>query len=317
MVQDLKPVYLIYGEKYLADQALERLRNRIAEGAASLNVNVFSAASSNPNEVLQAADTLPFLGERHLVIVKDFDKANAADQRSYAAYAENPAATTVLVLMADKANKGSVIYKTVQKTGQVYEFKTPKDTELFAWVEKQFNDRGKKPVPIATRYIIEQVGTDLATLNSEIEKTCVYLGEKKIAEPQDLVEIIAKNPQNTIFELVDALGAKERRQALSILNRLFAAGEPPLKVLTMIVRQFRMILKTKALTANRIGSGELAKELGVPPFVVDKYRRQCERFSFKEIKRIYDLLQATDIAIKTGEIRPDMALEVLIGRMFA
>lgn len=313
---DLKPIYLIYGDSFQTEQALTRLKKRIASGTSNMNVKEFSAAVDKPEAVLQAADSLPFLGEHHLIVVRDFDKASADDARRYIAYAGNPSPTTVLVLMAEKANKASPIFKAVSAGGQVHEFKTLKDSELFVWVERRFEARGKKAGPHSVRYLVEQVGTDMRTLDSEIEKVSVYAADQVRIEPEDLARIVSRNPQNTVFELVDALGTKDSEEALIVLNRLFTAGEPPLKVLGMIVRQFRLILKTKALESSRASRAELAKELGVPPFVVDKYRKQSDRFSIDEIKRVYELLMQTDIAIKMGEMRADTALEVLIGKMF-
>jgi DNA polymerase-3 subunit delta len=100
------------------------------------------------------------------------------------------------------------------------------------------------------------------------------------------------------------------------MNRLFGMGEPPLKVFAMIIRQFRLILKTKCLEVERTNVSVIAGELRVPPFIAEKYRKQSTRFSLGDLRRIYDLLHKTDVAIKSGDMRADIALETLIGRMF-
>lgn len=316
-MDELKPVYLIYGDDFQRERAVSRLKSRFAESGESLDVKEFTAALDEPAMVLQAAETLPFFGQMNLVVVRDFDKASSPDQKMYVKYAENPSPNTCLVLVADKIRKGSVVAKTVDKNGQVYEFKMFKQADLLDWIYQEFHQRKKKVDPSAVRYLIEQAGTDQRLLESEIEKISVYMGEKEIISREDLEPIVNRNPQNTIFELIDCLGQKKKDQALRILNRLIRNGEPPLKVLSMIVRQFRMILKTKALEANRSLVTEFVKELRIPPFIVKKYRQQGARFSMDEIKKIFRLLHKTDLAIKKGELKPDIALEILIGKMFS
>ncbi len=314
--EKLKPVYLIYGDEYQCEEALSRLKDRVAAGASDVNVMQFSAESDSPEHVLQSASTLPLIGANNLVIVRRFDKVKTADQHVYAEYSANPSPTTHLVLMAEKATKTSVIYKAIEKVGTVHEFKHLNESELFSWIRRRFEQSGKQVGLNAIKLLVEQTGPDLRSLEAEINKVSLYAGSKKIIEESDMNEVMTRNPQNTVFELVDALGAKNREKSLYILNRLFGMGEPPLKVLAMIIRQFRLILKTKCLDSERANISVIAGELRVPPFIAEKYRKQSMRFSLADIRRIYDLLYKTDVAIKTGEMRADLALETLIGRMF-
>lgn len=313
--EKLKPVYLIYGDEYQCEEALSRLKDRVSVGASDVNIMEFSAESDKPDQVLQAASTLPLLGN-NLVIVRRFDKTKTADQHIYAEYSANPSPTTYLVLMAEKATKTSVIYKAVERAGTVHEFKHLNESELFSWIRRRFERLGKQVGMNAIRLLVEQTGSDLRSLDAEIDKISLYVGAKKLIDESDISEIATRNPQNTVFELVDALGAKNREKSLYVLNRLLQMGEPPLKVLAMIIRQFRLILKTKCLEAERTNISVIAAELRVPPFIAEKYRKQSLRFSLPDLRRIYDLLYKTDLAIKTGEMRADLALETLIGRLF-
>lgn len=316
--KELKPVYLLYGDEFLIEAAIERLKKRLLEGGqAQLDFKMFSGLNHSAQEILQAAETLPFLTEKHLVVVKDFDGLSPSDKEKITDYAENPSPMTCLVLAVDKIKKGSRIAQIVQKKGQVYEFKSLRRHEIPNWVRKEFSKEGKEISADAIRYLIEGAGSSLRDLKSEIEKASLFVGGKKAVNREDLELAVSPKPESSIFDLVDCLGHRNQRRALRLVNQLLDTGEPPQRVFYMILRQFRLLLKAKGLAGRSESLSVLATELGVPYFLVEKYLEQSANFSLKQLRGIYEMLWQTDLKIKKGEQPSQLALELLIAQILS
>lgn len=316
--KDLKPVYLIYGDEFQVEEALKRLKKRIGAGAdARLNIREFDAeAGAQATEAVQAAGMLPFLGETHLVVMRRADKLGKEDLKLLAEYAAAPSDATILVMTAgEKAAKASELYKAIDKINGVHEYKALKGAELVAWVARLFKEQDKMIDQNTTRHFIDTVGTDQSALVQEVNKLAVYAGDRPAISCEDIDAVATHNPEANIFEMVDALGHRKADKALIVLNRLLYTGEAPHRVLAMIVRQFRIIIKAKAMEGQKKSTGEAAAVLGVRPYLVDKYRQQAKSFSNLELMDIYKLLRDTDVDIKTGKQEPALALEMLVGKI--
>jgi DNA polymerase-3 subunit delta len=115
-----------------------------------------------------------------------------------------------------------------------------------------------------------------------------------------------------VFEMVDALGRRDGEQALKLLHRLLEDGEHPLRLFGMIVRQFRIMIQVKDLAERGVSPKKIGAQLGLHPFVAKKGRQQSQNFSMEQLETVYHELMETDLAIKTGQMDPVLALDMLI-----
>jgi DNA polymerase-3 subunit delta len=156
------------------------------------------------------------------------------------------------------------------------------------------------------------VGADLRLLDQEIVKLVTYTaGEGAIAEP-DVEMLVPYSQEAVIFDLVDALGHRDGRTAARTLHRLLEEGEHPLGLFGMIVRQFRLLIQVKELKAKGATAREVATTLGIHPFPAGKLHTQASHFTTAQLEKVYRHLSETDVEIKTGEIRPEVALDLLV-----
>lgn len=316
MPEYLEKIYYIYGDEFQVDEALRRLKKRVATGGdARLSVKEFSGEAAMAAEAIMAAQTLPFFGETTLVIIRRADRLDAREKDKLAGYAANPSPAAIMVLTAEKATKSDKLVKAVEKAGRVHEYKAPKSAELVSWVGNTFKEKDKKISRDDAARLIETVGTDQSALTQEIEKISVYVGTAESVGADDIETVATHNPEASIFTMVDAIGLKHGDTAIMELSKLLYEGEPSPRILHMIVRQFRILLKAKALEERRASVAEYAPTLGVKPFLVDRCRRQAKNFTMSELKQIYGVLKDTDVAMKTGQREPNLALEMLIGKI--
>jgi DNA polymerase-3 subunit delta len=300
-LSDLKPVYLIHGsEELLLERAVRRLKDRLAKVAdLDFNMETFDGDAVSADEVVNAANTMPFMSERRLVVVRDVDKMSAADQGALADYAKDPAPFTALVLTAAKVNRGTRLYKAVDALGGAAEYAPPKRGEYPAEVTRLFAERGKRASGDAARALVETAGRDLRRLDSEIDKIVAYVGDREAVTAGDIAAVVSPGAV-TVFEFTDALGARDAGVAVTRLRKLLAAGESVHGVLAMAVRHVRALVGARALMDRRVRTDEMAPLLGMAPWLVRNVVSQASNFTPAELSRALRDAASVEAELKSG-----------------
>ena len=149
---------------------------------------------------------------------------------------------------------------------------------------------------------------DLRQLDLALDTLVAYARDRVISRA-DVLEMVPQSREADVFELVDAVGARDRRAALAAYRRLLAANESPVYLLVMLTRQLRLLLLTREAQAN----GEnVASALGLHPRVAQKLGQQARNFSVERCVAAYQRLVAVDHAIKTGLANEEVAVELLV-----
>ncbi|MDO8885856.1 DNA polymerase III subunit delta [Candidatus Oleimmundimicrobium sp.] len=314
--KELKPIYIIYGkEKLLLEEAVDRLKKRLSDTVdLTLNYEEFRGSETSIDVILGAANTPPFFSDKRLIVVKEADKLTASDV--LIDYITKPPVFTHFILMATKIDKRSKLYKVANNEGYVYEYKSPNRGGMPKWVKERFLKKNKKVADEAINYLCLNLDNDLMRMQSEIEKICLYHEDKKLLNLDDIKPLIKKSSENSTFELVDLIGRRQEGKALAVLDNLIQSGEPISFLFHMILRQFRLLFKTKVLLEVRgISYSKLAQELRLPPFVVSNYREQSRNFTIEQLKRAHELFLEAEVDLKTSKKEPRLTLETLIARI--
>ncbi len=313
----LKPVYLIHGDRKMIEDALKRLKKRVsAQFDLDFNFDQFSGPDSSARDIIQAANTLPFMSEKRLVVVKEADKLSAEEILQIAKYAENPSQTTCLVLVAESVNKASRLYKAVEKDGEIAEYKLKDSPHV--WIKTQFAGRGKLVSDSLARYLLHMVGPDLLRLSVEIEKISLYHTGDRIIDPIEIEPVVTRSFEISVFDLAGSIGERNIPKAIDVLHYLLQQKEPPLAILNLIARHFRLILRAKVWVDKGHDNKYLVEHLTgkegkkLPYFAVAKYREQSYNFSTDELKKVFDRLLEADIALKSSPQPPESVLEELV-----
>ncbi len=302
-VSDLKNVYLIYGTQELQlEQALDRLKSRLSAVAdLDFNLQTFRGEASKADEVLSACNTMPFMSERRLVIVRDVDKMGKADLDALAAYARAPAETTTLVLVAEKVDRRTGLYAAVEKLGGVAEYKAPRKSEYPSAVLEMFASHGRSVGRDAAETLVKAVGHDLGRLSIEVDKVIAFAGDQRTLSRNDIEEVMSTTASTSIFEFLDALGSRDARTTMRYANELLAQGESPNRIHAMAVMRVRDLVATQAL-ANRgqASAAACATALRRPEWQVRDYPRQAGRFAPGELVGALRHAAAAEAEMKTS-----------------
>lgn len=315
--KNFKRIYLLFGNENYLKRYYENefKKNVVADGTEMINTNIFEGKSISPDSIIDASNTFPFMSDKRLVIVKHselFQTGRKDDSNKIKDYISNMPESTCIVFIENEIDKRGKLYKEVHLKGYDVELKSPKENELVSWIQNKFKKENKYISSKVAMYMLKTVGTDMDLLTTETEKLISY-SQSDISE-MDIDEICSKSLETKIFTMLDAIGNKNCQKALNIYKNMVALKESPIKILTMIVRQFRLILQIKFLDEKKCTYDLMAQRLGIRNFTVKGFVEQSKNFSYQLLLKAMEDCLETDIAIKTGEISAETAVEILISK---
>jgi DNA polymerase-3 subunit delta len=174
-------------------------------------------------------------------------------------------------------------------------------SELEKWVCQELQSRGASAEPAAIKELIRRTGNESWMLVQEIDKLSNYCGATAI-RAEDVGSVVAERSELNIFEFTDALSAKDKPRALSLLYRELNSGRDPYSVLALVIHQFRNLMMVKDLTLRSSAPAGIAVKVGVPPFVAQKLTAAARKFEQPELAADYRRLQDLDTGVKQGKI---------------
>ena len=155
------------------------------------------------------------------------------------------------------------------------------------------------------------MGSDLWTLNQEIEKLSLFASGRGIEE-RDVEDLVPQVREANIFAAVDALIEGRAGVALRLLHQLLQDGRDVSYIIAMTERQLRLLALARDYLDHGTPQRDLGSRLGVSSqFVLRKTIEQAQRVTQQEIARQYRKLLEADLSVKQGLLEPALALEVL------
>jgi len=326
--------YVFHGEdEFTRAETLADFKRRLGPpDTVDLNTTLLNRRSLTLAELHHACDAIPFLAEKRLVIVEGLltrlaprkgQKLSTA-QKEYldalADYLPRLPETTRLIFVEDKplpARHPILQLAQREERGYAKRFDPPDAKSLPRWIEKRVRKHSGEIEPQAARQLAAVVGADLRLLDQEIVKLVTYTNAERAITKADVDRVVPYAQAAVVFDLVDALGRRDGRTAAQTLHRLLDAGEHPLRLLGMIARQFRLLIQVEELKADGATSRDVAQTLKLHPFPAGKLYNQVTHFTAVQLETVYRHLLDTDVAIKTGKMKAEVALDLLVAGLAA
>ncbi|MCR5527545.1 MAG: DNA polymerase III subunit delta [Lachnospiraceae bacterium] len=311
---DFNRLYLLYGDEiYLKNSWKNKIIDKLRNPGDTLNYRMFSGQSIDTAELISLADTLPFMAERRLIVVEGSGLFKKSAPDELVEFIKNVPEETCLCFVEDEVDKRSKLYKTLKSAGGCIEELTELDeSEIRLWAAKKFGKFNKKVRGSTVQRIIDRVGTDLQTLDSELDKLISYVGERDVVEDSDVDAICTVHLNNTVFDLVNATISGEQKKAMELYYEMIADKEPPLKILFLIAREFKALLETKELLKSTRDRKFIAGKVGRPPFVVGRYEAIVSKFSAEYLSGVINDCLEMEEGVKTGKISDRLSVELII-----
>lgn len=300
-------LFFYYGEdSFRAKQKIEAIVEKFAAQVdpSRHNIEVLDGENIAPADFFRAVSTIGFLAEKKLIVIKNLlkNKKLADWQEALVHFLDKQKDTAqenyLIFWQTDKPDARLKLFKRLGKFKYREEFTPLTATKLPAWIRQQASRYQKKISANAVRLLINYVGNDLWQMYQEIHKLAHYSDQPEIEEGavRDLVQ--AKVDDN-VFALIDALGHKDKALALKLIEDQLNSGVNHQYILTMIARQFRLMIKTKALEKQINSAPSLAQTLRVHPLVAEKTLVQSRHYDHEQLKKIYAHLLDLDDKFKT------------------
>ncbi len=309
----ISTLYYFSGESYPVQHLVETIRQKIlGQEANAFNYDALQAKETSPEEIVSIARTMPMLGEKRLVLVREMHHFDAEALNKLLPYVKNPSPSTCLLMVADKADLRLKFFTELKKRGVVARFDPLKDREVPKWLHSEAKRRKITLQPGAAEHIAEAIGTDRAQLASALERLELYVGVGQPITPTDVEELLQQTRQRSIFELTNAVGRGQRRESLLVLHRMLQDREPGIKIVAMLARHIRLLWSTKDLVKERKSQKEIASQLGIHSFFVKDMIDQSKRFSEEKLRKIHYSLNQADLALKSSRLDDAVILQKLV-----
>ena len=277
-----KQIYLLYGEEaYLKKLYKNRFVKAMVPEGDTMNYRYFEGKNTNPKEIIDLAETLPFFSERRLIVLENTGFLKNATPE-LAEYLKNMPETTYMIFVESELDKRGKLYKAIKEKGHIVELKRQDEKTLIRW-------------------ILGMAKKEKLQMSNHTEITAA-----------DIDEICTTQIGNHIFDMVDAVAAKEQKKALDYYYDLLTLKEPPMRILYLLTRQFRILMEVKEMDRTGVPPKEIAAKVGIMPFLVGKYRAQAKAFTRKELRGIVEAGVQTEEDVKTGKMGDILSVELFL-----
>lgn len=314
--KEISPVYIFAGEETLQQQeAYQALFKTI--NTDSLNSRIFYGNDASVDEIILDMQTLPFLSDKRLLLLKDAQKLHAGELNKLAEFLKNPVDSSCLVIFWQARlraeNKKSAIFKAVDKSGVIVDFRTLYERELPAWIQQRVLKHNKRINYEAIQYLIEESGSSLLDLDNEIEKLVLFTGKNREIKLEDVEILSGHTSQTNLNQLQEAIEAKNLKASLKITESLLSEGEVPLRILATIYRALRRLLLAKSLIEEENHSNQqVMGELRMHPYFARNFFLRLSGFKKDELSTNLTLVLNADRQIKSTSKPHSMIFEELL-----
>ena len=308
----LKQIYFLYGqEAYLIKWYKNKLINAILGGMDDMNLSRFSGKGTDESSIAESAGELPFFADRRLVLVEDTGITDKKCPVLEDALDKLPD-STYMIFIEEKADKRKSFYKKLSKIGRAEEFKEATDKEIKNLVVGRLKRNGLEiSQPVFNSFLL-RTGSSLYNISNELDKLIDYCCGKSVVEPGDVDASCANYIEGKVFELIDAIAAKDIEKALLLYKDMLLMHEDPFRILPLMRTQFLRLLLLKDMDANGESDRDISSRTKIPSFYLGKNRRLVRNFSQKDLEAFIIEISKTEADMKTGRINKNIGIELLL-----
>jgi len=313
-------VYILFGaDDFSLREELEKIKEGLGDKELlAYNTTIFEGHQLKLSQLVDVCSAMPFFGSHRLVIVEGLlGRFEEGDGRSLKDVVGGMPETTVLVLIDGQVKRDNPLLKELAPQAKVKEFPLLRGAALREWIQRRVAKGSGTISTQAVRLLAALVGENLWVLASEIEKLLLYTYGRRIEEG-DVREVVSYAREASVFTMVDALIEGRASTAARLLHQLLQEGATAPYLLVMITRQLRLLVQAKELSLKGVPASLIKDRLGLASdYTLTKALQQSRRYSMGRLEQVYRKLLETDLAIKRGIWKGELALDLLVAELCA
>ena len=314
-------IHFLYGnDEFAISRRLKDFESDFPDPtSADMNTARLDARSMSENDLNNAVNAMPFLAKRRLVLLANPSAKynNPSIRKKFFEFIEKMQDATRLVMYESVEPRDAEKHWLVkwaeknEKLIQTKAFMLPRLKDMSGWIVNETKNQSGQIEARATEMLKEMVGVDTRQAGMEIAKLLAYVNWARPINSQDVEDVCIVTSQQSVFDFVDALANGNGKSAQHLLHRLLES-EDAFSLWGMVVRQFRLLIQAREILDGRGNKDDVAKALGVHPFVAEKTTQQAARFSIESLESIYHRLLSIDEGVKTSQVTLDLAMDTLV-----
>ena len=304
-----KPIYVLSGnDGFLQDHYRAEIISRVVGQAdpQTCIANFDGANDLDLSDVMDELRTLPFLAPARMVLIRNADAFISKHRQKLEEYVDNPCETSALVFMVSSFPGNTRLAKAVKIVGAILDCKLPDNRSLPDWLAKSAGKRGKKIDRQSAELLEQWIGRDLAAQNAEIEKLCLYIGDRETITPQDVATVVTATAGPAAFALTNAITNGDAAGALKALEGTLRIRGAEFQALGSIAWHLR-----RALQAQQEISAGGKPNLRMPYNQRNAFLAMLSRRGQVKLQADMKSLISADLGMKSGQ-NPKSALQELV-----
>lgn len=296
-------IFALVGEEaLLLRRSLDKLlAERVDAAAKDFNFDVLEGPEVETRKLADLAGLLPVMAARRVILVRNAQALRKGEMEGLTELLPKIPETSDLILTAEKADMRTSFWQKVGKLGKLRDFKPLDAREAPQWVAEEARGAGYSIEFQASQWLVSAVGNDLSALQSALEKIYLLKGDDRKISLKDVEACVTAVSWRSIFDLTDAVGARNLERALRLFRKMETSGESPIALLALLARHFRIL--------SRVKEGDAG---GVPPFFLRDYQRQASAFDAARLADKREKIFQTDWALKSSPIDKNLLFERLL-----
>ena len=326
-VQTLPSILVLTGEDVGQFEWLKKdILKKIGYDPSDLNYSYFDMKEASYAEVELDLVSLPFFADEKIVILDHLldlttaKKRNLTDEdlKQFENYLENPSESTRLVIFAEgKLDSKRRLVKLLKRDAQIIEATTPKEQDLKRYFSSQAQELGLHFVGDSLDQLLLKSGYDFGELQKNLALLRAYKEDGQITL-QDIEEVVPKSLQDNIFDLTQMILKRQIDQARNLVKDLRLQGEDEIKLIAILLGQFRMFSQVKIFSEEGQSESQIVASLSelsgrkVNPYQVKFALRDSRRLSLSFLKQAMTTFIETDYAIKSGTYEKDYLFDLAL-----
>lgn len=326
-VHTLPPILVLTGEDVGQFEWLKKdILQKIDYDPSDLNYSYFDMKETSYAVVELDLVSLPFFADEKIVILDHLLDLTTAkkrvltdeDLKQFESYLEMPSESTKLVIFAEgKLDSKRRLVKLLKREAQIVEAATPKDQDLKRYFASQAQELGLKFVGDALDQLLLKSGYDFGELQKNLALLQAYKEDGQITL-EDVEEVVPKTLQDNIFDLTQMILKRKIDQASNLVKDLRLQGEDEIKLIAIMLGQFRLFIQVKILSEEGQPESQIVTSLSdlsgrkINPYQVKFALRDSRRLSLPFLKQAMITLIETDYAIKSGKYDKDYLFDLAL-----
>jgi DNA polymerase-3 subunit delta len=312
-------IYLLTGddESLVRTAVADLVNDLVGEGERSIMVDEFDGEEYELRMVVDAAQTMPFLTDKRVIVARNVSRFNADDLPALLGYLDNPLETSDLVLAeGGEGRMSKKITDGAKAAGTVIVTAPPKKAgDRATWIRDQIAHAGLKIEPRAVQRLTDWLGEEPARLDGVLGTLRGAFGDGVSLSDTDIEPFLGEAGGVPPWDFTDAIAAGDTTKALTLMGRMIHGGKRhPLQIMSTLHNHYAGLARLDGVGART--EQDAAAATGLKGFPAKKALQNYNRLGGASTKRAIELLAQADLDLRGAkDLDPELVMEVLVARL--